>query len=81
MTIGQSRTLLPDFDLCNLTPPATVNQNQCKRAWGSFHGGGNINFAMVDGSVRAISPNIDMNVVMPALGSIAGGEVVPAGNF
>ena len=33
-----------------------------------------------DGSVRTVTKNIDVNTVMPALGSIAGGEVVP-GNF
>jgi prepilin-type N-terminal cleavage/methylation domain-containing protein/prepilin-type processing-associated H-X9-DG protein len=75
VTIAQSRTLIPDFDLCAQTPPTRSN-NQCKRAWGSFHGGGQINFALADGSVRAISPSIDVNTVMPALGSIAGGEVV-----
>jgi prepilin-type N-terminal cleavage/methylation domain-containing protein/prepilin-type processing-associated H-X9-DG protein len=80
-TIGQSRTLLPDFDLCSVTPPTTNGNNQCKRAWGSFHGGGMLNFALADGSVRAISPTIDMNSVFPALGSIAGGEVVSAGAF
>ena len=74
---------LADFDLCVITPPNNplLPSNQCKRAWGSFHGGGNLNFAMADGSVRSISPNIDMNVVFPALGSIAGGEVILAGNF
>jgi len=73
VTIGQSRTLIPDYNQCNVTPP-TASGNQCKRSWGSFHGGGAINFAFGDGSVRSISPNIDMNSVMPALGSIAGGE-------
>ncbi len=81
VTVGQSRTLIPNFDLCTVTPPTTNASNQCKRAWGSFHGGGVINFALADGSVRSISPNIDMNVVFPALGSIAGGEVIPQGNF
>jgi prepilin-type processing-associated H-X9-DG protein len=76
VTIAQSRTLIADFDLCTATPPTTNTSNQCKRAWGSFHSGGMINFAMADGSVRAISPSIDMNTVMPALGSIAGGEVI-----
>ncbi len=79
VTIGQSRTLIPDFQLCDRTPPRTNGNNQCKRGWGSFHSGG-INFVMGDGSIRTISPNIDMNTVMPALGSIAGGEVIP-GNF
>jgi prepilin-type processing-associated H-X9-DG protein len=77
VTIAQSRTLIPDFDLCDRTPPRTNGNNQCKRGWGSFHGAGTMNFAMGDGSVRGISQNIDMNTVMPALGSIAGGEVVP----
>jgi prepilin-type processing-associated H-X9-DG protein len=76
VSIGQSRTLIPDYDLCSVTPPTTNGANQCKRAWGSFHGAGMLNFAMGDGSVRAISPNIDMNTVFPALGTIAGGEVI-----
>ena len=77
VTIAQSRTLIPDFLLCDQTPPRTNGNNQCKRGWGSFHAGGGLNFAMGDGSVRMISPNVDMNTVLPALGSIAGGEVVP----
>lgn len=80
ITIAQSRTLIPDFQLCSVTPPTSNGSNQCKRGWGSFHGGGVINFANADGSVRGISPNVDMNTVLPALGTIAGGEVVTA-NF
>jgi prepilin-type processing-associated H-X9-DG protein len=80
VTIAQSRTLIPDFLLCDQTPPRTNGNNQCKRGWGSFHGNGLLNFAMGDGSIRTISPNVDMNTVLPALGSIAGGEVTP-GNF
>jgi hypothetical protein len=79
VTIAQSRTLIPDFQLCARTPPTRSN-NQCKRSWGSFHSSGVLNFAMTDGSVRSITTSIDVNTVMPALGSIAGGEVVP-GNF
>jgi prepilin-type N-terminal cleavage/methylation domain-containing protein/prepilin-type processing-associated H-X9-DG protein len=73
VTFAQSRTLIPDFDLCVNTAPG--GDNQCKRAWGSFHTGGLLNFAMCDGSVRGISPNVDMNYLLPALASIAGGEV------
>jgi prepilin-type processing-associated H-X9-DG protein len=72
VTYAQSRTLLADFDLCNNTPPGGTNQ--CKRAFGSLHTGV-INFVMCDGSVRSIPTSIDMNVVMPALATIAGGEV------
>jgi prepilin-type processing-associated H-X9-DG protein len=75
ITIAQSRTLIPDFNLCSITPPTTNGSNQCKRAWGSFHAGGQLNFAMGDGSVRTISTGVDMNTVLPALGTIAGGEV------
>jgi prepilin-type processing-associated H-X9-DG protein len=80
MTIGQSRTMIADFDKCTITPPTTNGSNQCKRAWGSFHSNGIINFAMGDGSVRSISPTIDMLTVFPALGSIGGGEVIQ-GNY
>ena len=76
VTIGQSRTLIPDFQLCDRTPPRTNGNNQCKRGWGSFHASNVMNFALTDGSVRGISPNIEMNSVMPALGSIAGSETV-----
>jgi prepilin-type N-terminal cleavage/methylation domain-containing protein/prepilin-type processing-associated H-X9-DG protein len=74
VTIGQSRTLLPDFQRCK--DLGNGDDNQCKRAWGSFHPNGNINFVMCDGSVRSISPSIDMTTVLPALATIAGGEVV-----
>jgi prepilin-type N-terminal cleavage/methylation domain-containing protein/prepilin-type processing-associated H-X9-DG protein len=74
VTFGQSRTLLPDFDKCSNTAPG--GSNQCKRAWGSPHTAGMMNFAMCDGSVRNISPSVDMNFVMPALATIAGHEVV-----
>jgi prepilin-type N-terminal cleavage/methylation domain-containing protein/prepilin-type processing-associated H-X9-DG protein len=78
VTYAQSRTLLADFDLCDKTAPGGTNQ--CKRAWGSLHTG-IINFVFCDGSVRTISTSIDMNVVMPALATIAGGEVIPTTDF
>ena len=53
VTIGQSRTLIADFDICSLSPPTTNGNNQCKRAWGSLHAGGTLNFAFCDGSVRS----------------------------
>src|SRR5262249_17579295 len=75
---GESATLLADYDLCNNIVGNFGNGNECKRGWGSFHPGGNLNFAMCDGSVRTISTSIDMTAVMPAVGTIAGGET--AGN-
>jgi prepilin-type N-terminal cleavage/methylation domain-containing protein/prepilin-type processing-associated H-X9-DG protein len=83
VSFAQPRTLIADYDLCTWSPPGSPTSpdtNQCKRAWGSVHGTGNINFVFCDGSVRSIPPSIDMNVVMPALATIAGGEVIP-GSF
>jgi len=74
VTFAQSRTLIPDFDLCSNTAP--FGTNQCKRAWGSFHTNNMLNFALCDGSVRTFSTSVDMNVVMPAMATIAGGEAV-----
>jgi prepilin-type N-terminal cleavage/methylation domain-containing protein/prepilin-type processing-associated H-X9-DG protein len=74
ITIGQTRVLLPDFDKC-VAIGGLGGSNVCKRGWGSLHGAGRINFVMADGSVRSISPSIDVNTVLPALGTIAGGEI------
>jgi prepilin-type N-terminal cleavage/methylation domain-containing protein/prepilin-type processing-associated H-X9-DG protein len=76
---GESATLLADYDGCNAIVGTFGNSNECKRGWGSFHPSGNLNFAMCDGSVRTITTSIDMTAVMPALGTIAGGET--AGNL
>jgi prepilin-type processing-associated H-X9-DG protein len=75
VSIAQPRTLIGDFNQCALIPSPN-GTNQCKRAWGSLHSAGTLNFAYADGSVRAISKNIDMNFVMPALGSIGNGETI-----
>ena len=69
----QSRQLLNDFDRC-VAIGGVGDSNPCKRAWGSFHTGV-INFALADGSVRAISTNVDMNK-LAAMATIAGNEVV-----
>jgi prepilin-type N-terminal cleavage/methylation domain-containing protein/prepilin-type processing-associated H-X9-DG protein len=74
ITIGQTRTLLPDFDQC-VAIGGLGGSNVCKRGWGSLHGGGRINFVMADGSVRSVSPSIDVNTVLPAMGTISGGEI------
>ena len=46
-----------------------------RQALGCLHGGGRINFVMCDGSVRSISSSIDVNRVLPAMATIAGGEI------
>jgi prepilin-type N-terminal cleavage/methylation domain-containing protein/prepilin-type processing-associated H-X9-DG protein len=71
----QSRALIADFDRCSNTSlwPGTTGNQPCKRAFASFHTGV-INFAFCDGSVRAISPNIDL-INLGYLVTIAGGEV------
>jgi prepilin-type N-terminal cleavage/methylation domain-containing protein/prepilin-type processing-associated H-X9-DG protein len=71
VTFAQPRTLIADFDLCVNTAP--FGNNQCKRAWGSFHSAGNLNFGFCDGSVRTVTTSIDMTVLV-ALATIAGGE-------
>ena len=73
---GESATLLADYDLCNKVVGSFGNSNECKRGWGSFHPGGNLNFAMCDGSVRTVTTSVDMTFVLPALATIAGGEIV-----
>jgi prepilin-type N-terminal cleavage/methylation domain-containing protein/prepilin-type processing-associated H-X9-DG protein len=73
VTYAQSRTLIPDYDLCVRTAPG--GSNQCKRSWGSFHTNNMLNFLFCDGSVHGITTSIDMNTVLPALATIQGGEL------
>jgi prepilin-type N-terminal cleavage/methylation domain-containing protein/prepilin-type processing-associated H-X9-DG protein len=61
----------PDYDACQ----AVINANYCKYGWGSFHSGG-INFLYADGHVGTIQASIDQTV-FAALGTVAGGEVIP----
>ena len=75
VTINQPRTLIADFSQCAAIPSPN-STNQCKRAWGSLHAGGTLNFAFADGSVRTVSKNVDMTLVLPALGSIGNGESI-----
>jgi prepilin-type N-terminal cleavage/methylation domain-containing protein/prepilin-type processing-associated H-X9-DG protein len=69
-----SATLLADYDACK---NIVSNENSCKYGWGSIHANGNINFVFCDGSVRSISPNIDMTIFCD-LATIDGGETIPA---
>jgi prepilin-type N-terminal cleavage/methylation domain-containing protein/prepilin-type processing-associated H-X9-DG protein len=78
VTFNAPWTLQPSFAACASTPNPS-GSNQCKRAWGSFHTNGNLNFAFCDGSVHTISRSVDMITVLPALATIAGGEVIPDG--
>lgn len=71
--IPESRTLIPDYALCNSLPgPAGCNEH-CKRAWGSFHAGGVFQNVFCDGAVRAISDSVDMDVFVASC-TIAGQE-------
>jgi prepilin-type N-terminal cleavage/methylation domain-containing protein len=76
---GQARTLIGDYDRCEAIG-GTGGNNPCKRAWGSQHAGGTLNFVQCDGSVRTVRPSIDMTTVFPAMATIAGGEVITGDN-
>jgi prepilin-type N-terminal cleavage/methylation domain-containing protein/prepilin-type processing-associated H-X9-DG protein len=80
VTINQPRTLIADFNQCSAIPSPHNDNNQCKRGWGSLHSAGTLNFAFADGSVHSVSKNVDMTLVLPALGSIGNGESIP-GDF
>src|SRR5262249_49055888 len=69
----QTRQMLPDYNKC-VSIGGAFGTNPCKRGWGSLHTGGVINFVFADGSVRSISPSIDMNL-FAALATIGNGEV------
>jgi prepilin-type N-terminal cleavage/methylation domain-containing protein/prepilin-type processing-associated H-X9-DG protein len=79
VTFNAPWALQADFAACAATPPPLnfSGNNQCKRAFASFHPGG-LNFAFCDGSVHTISRNVDTVYVLPALATIAGGEVIPS---
>jgi prepilin-type N-terminal cleavage/methylation domain-containing protein/prepilin-type processing-associated H-X9-DG protein len=79
VTFNAPWTLQASFMACAATPNPS-GSNQCKRAWGSLHTGG-LNFAFCDGSVHTVSRSVDMINVLPALATIAGGEVIPANAF
>jgi prepilin-type N-terminal cleavage/methylation domain-containing protein len=56
----ESRILIPDYERCIAIGGGGVHT--CKRAWGSLHAGGLIQFVYCDGSVRSIDQDIDMNI-------------------
>jgi prepilin-type N-terminal cleavage/methylation domain-containing protein len=85
VTVGETRTLLGDYDLC-VRIGGRGGSNACKRGWGSNHPGV-LQFCLADASVRGISQTVDMGIglnnnsvramgVLPSLASIAGNEPV-----
>ena len=63
---------IADFEQCDTATGS--GDFDCKRAFGSLHASGVINFVRCDGSVTAIQPEID-GVVYQALGTIQGQEI------
>lgn len=66
-----SLTLIADYARC----ATRGDDNPCKRAWGSFHPSGVIQWVKCDGSVFSFSPNVDLNVYW-AMSTIGAGESV-----
>jgi hypothetical protein len=76
----QSRLFMPDYLACTsssvIYDPGVTNANgsaPCKRAFASMHTG-IVNWCFADGSVHAISTNIDLTV-LAAMATFANGEV------
>lgn len=67
----ESRTLLADYTRC--VRFGGGGAHTCKRAWGSLHSGGLIQFVFCDGSVHGISQNVDTDLFQAA-STIANGE-------
>jgi prepilin-type N-terminal cleavage/methylation domain-containing protein len=60
--INDGATLIPDYDACARINPGNPAIDKCKRSWGSLHAGGVINNVFCDGAVRAISPDVDVQL-------------------
>lgn len=71
-TFVESRTLIPDYERCVAIGGGGIHT--CKRAWGSLHASGVIQFVFGDGSVRGVHPDVDINA-FALWGSIADGGV------
>lgn len=72
----ESRTLLPDYLRCIAIGGG--GEHTCKRAWGSLHAGGAIQFLVCDASVHTIEQNVDV-VLYVNLSTIAGEEPAEIG--
>lgn len=68
----QPRTLISDYNKC-VAIGGSGGSNSCKRGWGSFHAGGNLDFLLADGSVKLVPLTIDMQVWVNGA-TIAGSE-------
>lgn len=75
VTVNQPRTLINDYNRC-VSIGGTGGSNACKRGWGSFHAS-SLHFALVDGSVRLISTNVNMNT-LANMASVGDGDSVGA---
>jgi prepilin-type N-terminal cleavage/methylation domain-containing protein len=73
--IKHPSALIPDYARCVTIPGADIDD--CKRAFGSLHSSGSIQFVRCDGSGAAVSPEIDLDL-WGALGTIQGEEQVSA---
>jgi prepilin-type N-terminal cleavage/methylation domain-containing protein len=73
----ESRTLIADYDRCQRLGGGGVHT--CKRAWGSLHAGGLIQFVFCDGSVHSVAPSIDTDIFV-ALATIQNDDI-QAGSF
>lgn len=71
--IPESRTLIPDYQLCSAFPGDDACEDNCKRGWGSFHAGGIFQNVFCDGAVRAISDDVDVDIFV-ASSTIQGQE-------
>ncbi len=60
----ESRTLIADYDKCQRIGGGGAHT--CKRAWGSLHAAGIIQFVLCDGSVHSVDPNIDTEIFTAA---------------
>jgi prepilin-type processing-associated H-X9-DG protein len=66
--------LVPDYRQCSLNQPDPGFPQACRRAFASNHGGGaSINFAYCDGSVHAITTDVNLTV-LAGMATINGGE-------
>ena len=73
----ESRTLLADYSKCiKLGGGGT---HTCKRAWGSLHSGGTIQFVFCDASVHSVNPDVDMEIFV-ATSTIQNEEVQTLAN-